>query len=197
MEESLELQRSVGDPFLVNRAQIGLLQVLVSIGELDPVERLAQESLELSQQLGDLRSEHFAVHFLADCALIRGDCDAAEERYRRSLELAVELRDRSETAVELQGVAMASAGLSQPQRALRLAGSAQAELDALGIDLSGMQFWSALHERYLGQAREELGPEVADEAWEEGRRLGLERAIDEALTDGGAPPGDAGRGSSG
>jgi predicted ATPase/class 3 adenylate cyclase len=182
MEESLELQRSFGDPFLVNRAQIGLLQVLVSMGELEKVERLSVESVELSQQLGDLRSEHFAHHFLADCPLIRGDCESAEERYRRSLELAVELGDRSETAVEIQGMAMAAAGLSQPRRALRLAGAAQAEFDRLGIDLSGMHFWDELQARYFGKARSEFGDEAAEAAWEEGRRMRLEQAIEEALS---------------
>ncbi len=180
MEESLELQRSFGDAFLVNRAQIGLAQVLVSMGELEIVERLAREALELAEQLGDLRSEHFAHHFLADCPLIRGDCATAEERYRRSLELAVELGDRVETAVEIQGLSMAAAGQSQPKRALRLAGAAAAELDALGVDLSGMHFWSELHDRYLGKARDELGAAGAL-VWEEGRRLDLDRAIEEAF----------------
>lgn len=181
MEESLELQRSIGVPFLVNRAQIGLLQVLVSMGELETVERLALESVTLSQQLGDLRSEHFAVHFLADCSLIRGDCVSAEEKYHRSLELAVELRDRSETAVEIQGLGMAAAGRSRPRRALRLAGAAAAEIDALAIDLSAMRFWTDLLDRYFGLARDELGTDEAKAVWDEGRQLSLEQAIEEAL----------------
>jgi predicted ATPase/class 3 adenylate cyclase len=181
MEESLRLQQQAGDPFLINRAQIGLLQVLVSIGELDTVQRMSEEALELSQQLGDLRSEHFALHFLADCALIPGECEQAEGRYRRSLELAMELRDRAEAAFEIQGLAMAAAGTSRPRRALRLAGAAKAQLDALGIELTGIHFWTALQERYLGQAREELGAEAASAAWEEGLQLEFERAIEEAL----------------
>src|SRR5262249_16592316 len=38
-------------------------------------------------------------------------------RYLKALDLAVELGDRSETAVEMQGVAMATAGNGQPARA--------------------------------------------------------------------------------
>ncbi len=139
------------------------------------------EALELAQQLGDLRSEHFAVHFLADCPLIRGECVNAEEYYRRALELALALGDRSETAVEMQGMAMAAAGRSQPRRALRLAGAATAELEALGIDLSGLSFWNELLERYLGKARHELGPDAASAEWREGRMIGFERAVEEAL----------------
>ena len=53
MEEGLRLQQSVGDPLLVNRARIGLLQVLVSLGELDIVEPMAREALAVAQ--GDAR----------------------------------------------------------------------------------------------------------------------------------------------
>jgi predicted ATPase/class 3 adenylate cyclase len=184
MEEGLALQQSVGDPLLINRARIGLLQVLVSLGELDIVEPLANEALAVARATGDLRSEHFAHHFLADCPLLRGDSASAAPRYRRALELAVELADRSETAVEIQGVAMAAAGNGRPAFALRLAGAADAEFEALAIDLSGIEFWSALLTRYLGGAREELGPTPASTAWGEGRRTRFEDAIALAL---GAP----------
>jgi predicted ATPase/class 3 adenylate cyclase len=181
MEEGLRLQQSVGDPLLVNRARIGLLQVLVSLHELEIVEPMAREALAVAQATRDLRSEHFAHHFLADCPLIRGDCAAAVPRYRRALELAVELGDRAETATEIQGIAMATAGIGEPVRALRLAGAAAAEFDALAIDLSGIIFWKALLERYLGRARMELGPEAAATAWTEGRNMPFEQAIALAL----------------
>ncbi len=181
MEEGLRLQQSVGDPLLVNRARTGLLQVLVSLGELDIVEPMAREALAVAQQTRDLRSEHFAHHFLADCPLIRGDCGTAAPRYRRALELAVELGDRAETATEIQGVAMAAAGCGEAARALRLAGAAAAEFDALAIDLSGIVFWSALLTRYLDPARAALGPEAASAVWEEGRRTPFDQAIALAL----------------
>ena len=143
---------------------------------------MAREALAEAQRQGDLRNEHFAQHFLADCALIRGDGATALPRYRVALELAATLGDRSETAVEIQGVAMANAAISACERALKLGGAAAAELDALGIDLTGIRFWSALLDRYLGGARAELGAERAGAAWEAGRRTDLEAAIREALS---------------
>jgi predicted ATPase/class 3 adenylate cyclase len=191
MEEGLQLQQVIGDPLLVNRARVGLLQVLVGLGELDLVEPMAREALALAEATRDARSEHLAHHFLADCLLIRGDCASALPRYRRSLALAVEINDRAEIGYEVQGIAMANAGCGQPELALRLAGAAAAEFDALAIDLSGPSFWTALLERYLGQARSALGEKAADAAWEEGRRTDFEYAI--ALARDGdalpAPPG--------
>ena len=72
-------------------------------------------------------------------------------------------------------------GTERYESALRLAGAAAAEFDALAIDISGIIFWSALQERYLGGARSELGAEVAAAAREEGRRTPFDRAIALAL----------------
>jgi len=181
MQEGLALRQALGDPILVNRARIGFLQVLVSTGDVERVEPLAREALAVAERTRDLSSEHFAHHFLADCALMRGDCVTALRRYHRALELAVELADRSEISAELQGTAMAAAGLGHSAVALRIAGAAAAEFDALAIDLTGMVFWQVLLDRYLGQARAALGAEAAAAAWEEGRRTWFEHSIALAL----------------
>jgi predicted ATPase/class 3 adenylate cyclase len=182
MEEALRMARTVGERALIDRARIGLLQVLVALGELDIVEPMAREALGDAERQGDLRSAHFAHHFLADCALIRGDAATAAPRYRRALELAIELGDRAETATEIQGIAMATAGMSMSQRALTLGGAATAEFDRLGIDLSGIKFWSVLLRRYFDQARYALSAADGDAAWEAGRQLSFETAVNDALS---------------
>jgi len=181
MEESLAIQRSLGDPLLINRAQLGLLQVLVAIGDLEPVKRLGPEALDLAQRLGDVWYEHFAHHFLGDCALIEGDFAGAQDRYRRSLDVAWRSGDQVESCYELQGMAMAAAGLGQADRALKLAGAAEAHLRALGID-DTMGFWAALLDTHIGKARAQLG-NGATGAWDAGQRLGFDRAVDEALAE--------------
>ncbi len=181
MEEGFELQKTVGDPLLVNRARIGLLQVLVGLGELEIVESMAHEALAAAQQTRDLRSEHFAVHFLADCPLLRGDGAAALPLYRRALSLAVEIGDRAETAMEIHGIAMAVAGCGYPSRALRLAGAAEAEFAALAIDITGITFWYDLLNRYFAPARAALRVDAATAAWELGQQTMLEDAIAQAL----------------
>lgn len=77
---------------------------------------------------------------------------------------------------------MVSAGLGKAERALRIAGAADAHLTALGVKES-IVFWTRLTERFIGMARETLGVE-ADAAWEAGRRLDLRAAVAEALTSG-------------
>jgi hypothetical protein len=181
MEESLELLRPLGNPALVNRAQLGLLQMLVAEGELDDVPRLVEEALELSRSLGDTWAEHFGYHFLADMALMEDAFEVAARWYSLSLDAAARSGDALETCFELQGVAMSSAGLGYAERALRIAGAADAKLHALGLQDS-VAFWDALIERFIGMARETLGAD-ADAAWEAGRRLDLRAAVAEALAD--------------
>ncbi len=86
----------------------------------------------------------------------------------------MELGDRAETAVEVQGVAMSLAGMEQAARALRLGGAAAAELDAVGVDMSGVAFWTALLERFYGLARADS---VSSPRLPRGRKAGIPRSI--------------------
>ncbi len=172
-EESLALRRSLADGRGETRALVGVCQVLVALGEVERAEALSVELLELARAHDDPRAEHFAHHFLADCALIAGDCDEAEVRYRRSLEAALPLGDVLETSFEVQGVAMAWAGLGRPERALVLAGSVEALWESLGTSISiSIRFWDELLDRYLGAARSELGAE----AGRSGRKVARSRS---------------------
>ena len=82
---------------------------------------------------------------------------------------------------EVQGVAMSKAARGQPATAVRLAGAAQAELDGLGADVSGVRFWSELQQRFLGPARAALGEGEARRVEDQGRSIGLDAAAAEAM----------------
>ncbi len=180
-EQSLELRRELGDRPGENRALVGYCQVLVALGDTERAESLSRELVELAG--GDPRTEHFAFHYLADCALLRNDCEEAERRYRESLQAALPLGDVVETSIEVQGVAMAAAGLGDAPRALVLAGAVEALWESLGLSLS-VAFWDALLERYLGAARTQLGAR-ADTVWAEGRAIAFDDAVELALASSG------------
>jgi predicted ATPase len=179
-EDALALHREASTPLLVNRALVGVCQMLVAKGEIDQAEPRAHELLELARREDDVRSEHFAHHFLADCALIRSDCETADDRYRRSLLAALPLGDAIETSFEIQGLAMAAAGLGCHARALRLGGAGASILEETGAAID-VPFWVALLDKWLTLARESLPQDEASSAWEAGRQLSFERAIEEAL----------------
>ena len=182
LEASLAIHQSRDDAALTNRAQLGLLQVLVAVGDVEQVKRIGPEALATSQALGDRWSEHFGHHFLGDCAVIEGDVVEAERRYRLSLEAAWQSGDQVETCYELQGMAMAAAGMGESERALRLASAADANVRRLGIEHIP-PFWVALIDRHVSMARADLGGS-ADGSWAEGSRLSISDAVAEALGSG-------------
>jgi hypothetical protein len=152
------------------------------------VRPLADEALALGMSLNDPLAQQGAHHYIADCGLIEGDVTTAHQHYSYALRAALELGDMLQAATEMQGIAMAFAGMSQPERALRLGGAAAAHCQELGsgffFSLSSSvswPFWDALLAKYLGRARDQLGPKASAAAWEEGRRMGFHRAVAYAL----------------
>jgi len=176
-ERAVQLAELSGIPSLVRRANAGLGQVLVAKGDVGRARSLAEQLLRIAG--GDLWTSHLAHHYLADCALMAGDPGGAIASYKVALDLARQMGNLSETAIELQGVAMASAGIGDPELAIRLSGAAEAALEGVGF-VVGVEFWIALLKRYLGPAREMLGSR-ADSIEREGRSLAFEDAVREGL----------------
>jgi non-specific serine/threonine protein kinase len=179
-EECLALQRKEGDPVLINRAMVALAQVLVALHRVSEARPMASEIVAYSKAHDDRRSLHSGCHFLADCALIEGRCEESLGLYSDSLAHAQAIGDRLEMSFEVQGVAMSLAGLGDYENALLLAASAKAEWERIGVDLH-IRFWDALLDRYLGAAREALGADVSERAWQEGNRLPFDTAVARAL----------------
>ena len=176
-ERAVELADRAAVPALIRRANVGLCQMLVANGDVDRAGRLARQLLRLAR--GDLWTAHLAHHFLADVALMAGDPAGALEPYRTALDLAHRMDNDIEIALELQGIAMAVAGSGDPEAAIRLNGAAEAALETIGFQ-GEVAFWTALLDRYIGPAREKLGPGAApiDRG---GRSLSLEDAVREGL----------------
>jgi tetratricopeptide (TPR) repeat protein len=179
-EESLALLRRLAQPELADRAQLILAHALVAQGDVQRAEALAQEGLANALARDDHRSMYIAQHVLGDCALVGGDGELARDRYVQSLGFIWELGDRLYTCYELDHFAVALAACGDARRGLRLAAAATAQLDALRTELDKVTFWRHLRDRHLNRARTRLGAD-AETVWEEGRRLSLERAVEEAL----------------
>jgi predicted ATPase/DNA-binding SARP family transcriptional activator len=176
-ERAVGLADQAAIPGLIRRTNAGLCQVLVAKGDVGRARALAEQLVRIAG--GDLWTSHLAHHFLADCALIAGDPAKAREPYRMALELAHRMGNALETAIELQGVAMAAAGSGELELGIRLNAAAEATFTSIGFVVD-VQFWMALVERYLGPARQELG-ERAGAIDRAGRALALEDAVREGL----------------
>ena len=180
-EECLRIQRAGGDAVLVNRAMVGLAQVLVALDRTSEARPMAEEIIEFSTKHHDRRSEHFAWHYLADCALIEGKYVESLELYKKSLQLVYALGDKIETGFEIQGVAMSLAGLSRSREAIVLAAAVDAEMSRIGADVH-VRFWDALNDRHIGAAKLDLGDEAYRSARDEGLGVPFEAAMVRAMS---------------
>jgi tetratricopeptide (TPR) repeat protein len=180
-EESFALLRELERPKHANRAQLMLAHALVAQLDVARAAPLAEQGLSIALAGDDPRSAYVAYHVLGDCALVRGDGARARERYLDSLRTVWDFGDRFYACYELDHLAVAEAACGDARRGLRLAAAAAAHLDVFRTEVDKVAFWAELRERHLGRARSELGTR-AEAVWEEGRRLSLERAVEEALT---------------
>ena len=130
-ERAVLLADRAAVPGLVRRANTGLCQMLVARGDVERARPLARQLMRIAG--GDLWTEHLAHHFLADVALMEGDPAEALGWYRTALELAHRMGNAAETGIELQGVAMAAAGVGDPELAIRMNGAAEAALERVGL----------------------------------------------------------------
>ena len=102
----------------------------------------------------------------------------ANLRFRRRLGVALNFGDRTLLAHLLEGFSAVSTALGQHRRAVRLGGAAAAVREAAGDPLRVA--WQRIVERRLAISRQALGEEAASAAWEAGRSLPMERALEEA-----------------
>jgi hypothetical protein len=91
----------------------------------------------------------------------------------------VEAGSKAAIATSLAGFAGLAVAQGQLIRGVRLFGAVQAILQALAWRLPPAD--DEVYERYMASARTQLSEEAFNAAWDEGRALTMEQAIDYAL----------------
>ena len=165
-EQNLELARSLGHDTLLIYSLRGVCQLLLASGQFDRAEPLAQE-------LDD-------DHYLADCAQHRRDYALAEQYRLSALNSILRTGVETNQVTEIFGLAMVAAGLGRDEDAVRLEGAVEARWEELGI-VSRPRVLEAWRDRDLGAARARLGEQRATAAFEKGRAMAWEEAIELAL----------------
>ena len=179
LEESLpwwDRARSKGGRSL---ALFWLADVLRTVGGHERARSCLEEGLKLSLELDDRFGTAFQVAALGRLASSQGDHARAAPLLRQALILWRDLGDLRDVGVGLDGLALAAAAQGQLGRAARLFGAATAVRERPG--LTANPIWEDDHARAVDATRASLGEARFVAAWEEGRGLPLERAIEMAL----------------
>ena len=179
-QETLEQARRLGHQALVNRSLAGVCQLLVATGEFERAEPLALELYSSTRDTEDVQNMVSADHYLADCAMQRRDYILSEQHRRSALEITLKTGDVLQQTAEVLGLAITAAGLGRHEDALRLEGAVETKRNELGI-LHASPLLQAWRERDLGAARARLGEPRASAAFDEGRAMTWDQAVEFAL----------------
>jgi predicted ATPase/DNA-binding CsgD family transcriptional regulator len=169
-EEGLALFRALDD-------KPGIAQALNSIGELVRVhgddqraEAVYEECLRVVRETGEKRREAMALNNLGVVMMRRGEVQRARDLFKIALTKRLKVKhDKRGALTNVLFLAGALAAMGEPERAARLFGAVDALLRPMGVDLEpGDQPEFA---RDLARVQANLGMQVFDQCWEEGRTM--------------------------
>ena len=179
--ESLAIRRQMGDRLGITVSLNNLGIHAMDQGNLDEARDFLEEAVALQREIGD---QYYLANFLnnlGNVARAQRDYPYARQLYRESLERNRELGDGWQIAYVLEDIGGLSAMAGQPDLALKLIGAAETLRQRVNASL-------APHERarldgFLEQARNNLEPIEAAAAWQAGKAMSMDQAIDLALTE--------------
>ncbi len=182
LEESVDLYLELGRKRAAG-AMLGFAATAPLMqGDIIRARRLAERALPLAREPGGARDVVYVVlHPLAAVARAEGDHERAARLLEESLMLSVEIGDESNVAYCLEGMAAVAASKDEVERAARLWGAAEALLQANEVMAYPHASDRSLYHSQVTAAREQLDEEAWAQAWEEGRAMTYEQAVEYAL----------------
>jgi len=180
-EEGLELALELDSPIHLYGMQVGLGAVALQRGELTAAATWLEQGLALRTRMGLRRVGGYGITLLGQVAYRQGDLSRSTTLAAQSLTIHRDNGSREGVVASLELLASISAAREQPERALRLLGTAHALLAS--TDSSLVDSWLGLSDRAetLQMARERIGEVAFAPAWAAGQTLTVEQAVAEAL----------------
>ncbi len=182
LEEGLALKRRSG-------SQTGVIQVLVNLGEVAralPDLPLAtsryEEALFLARLQGDRLHTGLVQYNLGLVAEAQNETERAATAFRTALKQEQDLGNAQQIAANLEGLARAALRRARPDQCGRLLGAAEHLREQIGAPVPEVD--RPAQQQGLAGVREALGDAGTRAAWSEGRAMGVDAAIAEALIDG-------------
>jgi predicted ATPase/DNA-binding XRE family transcriptional regulator len=159
-QEGLALWREIGAQTNV-AAMLALLGTIqCERGDLVTAEALLKESLRLSERLSDQFGVSDVFIRLGQLALLRGAWESASAAYQQSLRVCVEMESVAGAPDALEGLAAASQGRGEMERAVRLCTLAQALRARTGAARA------PYYDRWMAPLRSALQAETGTLRWE-------------------------------
>jgi predicted ATPase/DNA-binding SARP family transcriptional activator len=177
--ESVRLARQLGNVRSVAMWTRALGGIALTRGDYPKARMLLEESLDIHRTLGDPWGISHSLSRLALVSLETHDMDASRRLAAESLAIERETGDRPGQIFNFEVLGTLAASVGRPERAVRLYACASVLRELVGSHIVEPG-WPD-HQHHVGRLRSELGAEAFAEAWEQGRAMALEEALDYAL----------------
>jgi non-specific serine/threonine protein kinase len=181
-EECLALCRELGDKWGIAIALYYLGGVVLYQGDYGRAVTLCEQSLALFKEMESKLGVAQTLCVLGTATFHQGDNKRGKALLKESLLLCRELGIKVDIVRCLKRLAMVAGAEGQPERAARLLGAAEALRQAIGAPLPPMD--RPQYDRSIASVRARLGEEAFAKAWEEGRKMTMEEAVQLAVGSG-------------
>ena len=178
-EETLEITRELGDRWSIANALNNLGEIAYAQADYPAAQSLHEECLAIMRELGERKSIANSLSNLGDVARQSGDFAAARALYKNSLVIQRELGDTAKIAESLEGLASVVAALGISLRAARIWGAAEGLRE--GIGSPPRPYERPNYDQHVAAARRRGDNAAFARAWQDGRALTLDQAIELAL----------------
>jgi len=194
--QCLETFRRLGDQPGVAQALNILGELARAAGDYQKAQTYYEECLQVVKQTGEVFREAMQYENLGVIAYHQDQYQRAEELIKQAVKLFRDLNTNYGMATCISTLAGPAAKLGNPQRAARLLGAANAELESLG---TGHQPSDQIEiKMFILDVRQALSPEEFQKSWDEGQAMSIWEAVGYALqeegegsqTSGGQPAND-------
>lgn len=164
-EESLTLRRELKDNKGIADTLNNMGNVALDQGDYAQARPLFEEACAMNRALGNRAWEAINLEGLGNLARYRGEYAAALAFFAESLAIAQELGAKESIVNALDGLAATQGAQAQFEQAARLAGTATALRETIGVPRHRNH--QAEHETLVMTLREALGAEAFALAWEQ------------------------------
>jgi tetratricopeptide (TPR) repeat protein len=179
LEESVRGARQLGNLRSVANWTRALGGIAVARGDIAQARLLFEESLGVHRTLGDPWGTARTLTRLALVSVETHDHDASRRLVAESVAIERDVDDVPGHFFDFEVMARLAAAEGRPSRAARLYACASVIRDLVG-SYAIEPGWPD-HQHHVGRLRAELGAEAFAEAWEQGRAMTLDEALDYAL----------------
>jgi tetratricopeptide (TPR) repeat protein len=181
LDQALALFTEMNDTWGLARALNWIGILLFREADYERARTLFEQSLELRRQIGNPWAIGQMLEIMAAFSCRLGDYKRAVSLFAESLTIAQELGDKYSIAHCLMKMAGVIGVMGQPLRAVRLYGAAEALRNMIGAHIEPRD--RPDYERDLTTIRARLDDATFEAAWAEGRKLTLEQAVADALSE--------------